>query len=106
MITEKQVNDYVQDVQKATDAYFARNFPSLKPDVISVGSKGKRYYKIVRNNVDHNGNKLAGGGVHCFIDVDGNIWKAASYKAPQKNGIRGHITNDKRPLLAGDFYVR
>ena len=95
MVTEKQIEDYVAEIQEATNKHFAKNYPSLKPDTYEI-RKGKRYYKIINS----------GGGVHCFVDMDGNIWKAASWKAPQKNGIRGHINDEKRPLRGYDFYVR
>ena len=42
-------------------------------------SRGQRYTKI-----------LCGDSVYCFIDANGNIYKAASWKAAAK-GIRGTL---------------
>jgi hypothetical protein len=43
---------------------------------------GKKFAKVVH----------AGQGVHTFIDLsNGDILKAATYKAPAPNGVRGNI---------------
>jgi hypothetical protein len=61
---------------------------------------GKKFAKI---NHESWGSK----SIHCFVEIaNGNIWKAATYKAPQKNGIRGNIDNPKKPLFSEDFYVK
>ena len=48
--------------------------------------EGSKYVKIV---------KISAGGsrsVHSFVEKkDGNIWKAASWKAPARNFIRGNV---------------
>lgn len=47
---------------------------------------GTKYVKIV---------SISGGGsrsVHCFVEKEnGNIWRAASWKAPARNHIRGNV---------------
>ena len=47
---------------------------------------GSKYVKIVT---------ISGGGsrsVHSFVEKsDGNIWRAASWKAPAKNFVRGNV---------------
>ena len=47
---------------------------------------GKKYVKVVT---------ISGGGsrsVHCFVEKEnGNIWRAASWKAPARNFIRGNV---------------
>jgi len=49
---------------------------------------GSKYVKIVT---------ISGGGsrsVHSFVEKsDGNIWRAASWKAPAKNFVRGNVYN-------------
>ena len=63
--------------------------------------KGPKFAKIVRSNEPDG----SCGSVHCFVEIEnGNIWKAASFKAPQKNGVRGNLYNEKKPLLSGQFY--
>mgnify|MGYP003344930545 FL=1 len=47
---------------------------------------GSKYVKIVT---------ISGGGsrsVHCFVEKEnGNIWRAASWKAPARNFVRGNV---------------
>ena len=49
---------------------------------------GSKYVKIVT---------ISGGGsrsVHSFVEKgDGNIWRAASWKAPARNFVRGNVYN-------------
>lgn len=45
---------------------------------------GQKYIKVIHEDGDHR-------SVHSFVDKDGNIWKAASWKAPAKNFTRGSI---------------
>lgn len=50
---------------------------------------GRKYAKIATGYA-----KSEGRGVYCFIDTsNGDIYKAASWKAPAK-GVRGSIFND------------
>jgi hypothetical protein len=52
--------------------------------------EGKKYVKIVT---------ISGGGsrsVYCFVEKEnGNIWRAASWKAPARNFIRGNVYDQK-----------
>ena len=47
---------------------------------------GSKYVKVVT---------ISGGGsrsVHCFVEkANGNIWRAASWKAPARNFVRGNV---------------
>lgn len=45
---------------------------------------GSKYLRVVTTSW---GSRSA----HTFIDVDGNIWKSASWKSPAKNFTRGNI---------------
>lgn len=47
---------------------------------------GRKYIKIV---VELSGSR----SVYCFFDYDGNIYKAASWKAPAKH-VRGSVFDD------------
>jgi hypothetical protein len=100
MITEQQVNEYIEAMEDAHKKYYEKSFPKL-PSPKFHAKWGKKFIKVI---------ELTDEGkyrcVHCFIDMDGNLWKAASWSKPQPNGIRGHITKEKRPMLLGDFYVR
>lgn len=60
---------------------------------------GNKYAKISRISY---GSK----SVHCFVEIaNGNILKAATWKAPQKNGVRGNLKDAKRPIFSSDYYV-
>ena len=52
--------------------------------------EGKKYVKIVT---------ISGGGsrsVYCFVEKEnGNIWRAASWKAPARNFVRGNVFDQK-----------
>lgn len=51
-------------------------------------SEGKKYLKVIMNDYDDRTGSYRSGGVHCFIDKNtGQVFKAASYKAPAK-GVR------------------
>ena len=66
---------------------------------------GKKYAKVVTAELNRNspltgsmtrlGKPFTAESVHTFIDMtNGDILKAASYKAPAKNGVRGNIFAD------------
>lgn len=75
---QARLAEYVKVVEKIV----WKNYESVdrKPKIeVEVG---RRYAKVSVN----------GNGVHTFIDTtNGNILKAATYAAPQKNGVRGNI---------------
>lgn len=54
---------------------------------------GSKYVKVVT---------ISGGGsrsVHSFIEKDnGNIWRAASWKSPARNFVRGNVYDQKTYL--------
>jgi hypothetical protein len=74
---------FVDSVQVMRDEYMGKNFPSLGRVLITV-ERGKRYAKLV---CDDGISRC----VHCFVDLtNGDILKAASWKAPAKH-TRGNI---------------
>jgi len=64
---------------------------------------GRKYTRVVRQErwLDSNGEPLWGANksVHAFIDENGDIYKAASWKAPAKNGARFNVVNDIQRLV-------
>ena len=46
---------------------------------------GSKYIRVV---VNHGSTSRS---VHSFVDMEGNIWKAAGWKAPAKNFVRGSV---------------
>jgi hypothetical protein len=91
----KTPEDYIQEIKIASDAEYAGHKYTLPAPTFSI-ERGKKYIRIVRTFLNSR-------SVHCFLDVDGNIYKAAGWKVPAK-GIRGNINNDKKPLLLHEFY--
>ncbi len=59
---------------------------------IEVGG-GRKYIRLVRNEYTNTGDKIS-SAAYCFVDTtNGNVLKAAGWKAPAK-GARGNIYND------------
>ena len=52
-----------------------------------ISNNGRKYQKIAQRMGSQS-------SVVCFIDAQGNIWKAASWKAPALNFIRGSIFDE------------
>lgn len=93
----KTPEDYLQEVKEASDADWTANKYTLPAPTfhLEVGSK---YIRVVRTT-------FGSRSVHCFLDKEGNIYKASSWKIPAK-GIRGNINNDKKPLRGWEYYNR
>lgn len=90
-VTQAQIDAFLAGVAKIHGDYMARNFSNLSPEQFSV-EVGGRYARIVRAGP-------AQRSVHCFIDLtNGNVLKAASWKAPEKKNPRGNL-NDARQGL-------
>ncbi len=80
-----RVDGFLAALQAKSDAHYEEHFAILpKPKFTAV--PGNRYVKIVKQN----GQTM----VHCFIDrTNGDILKAASWKAPAKHA-RGNVFAD------------
>lgn len=63
---------------------------------------GRRYIRIVKNATGFDRGRHT--TVYCFVDrTNGNILKAATWKAPAKNGVRANIFDDDHGIRACDF---
>jgi len=83
-VSPADLADFVASVQGVSDAYFAAKFPTLTVPVIS-SSKGRKFARIIR---DTGSQRM----VYCFVEMTtGDLYKAASWKAPAKNFARGNI---------------
>jgi len=91
----KTPEDYLLEIKEASDIDWKNNGFVLESPTFSI-KKGDKYIKIVRTTYGQ-------PSVHCFLDNEGNIYKAASWNKPAK-GIRGNINDDKKPLLGRDYY--
>lgn len=65
----------------------------VSPTMVDL-ERGRRYAKV--NSGNH---------VHTFIDMEtGDILKAASWRAPAKNGVRGNIFADDCGMSVVDWH--
>ena len=87
-----QLDKYVELVQqKANDYWKEMGYTFADPPHIDV-MWGKKYARIVK--IDNGGNGPQ-QSVHTFVNMEnGDILKSGSWKAPQKNGVRGNIFAD------------
>lgn len=85
---------YCALVTRLYAAYYESNGFTHEPAPIASYRVGQRYAKV-----------LAGKNVHTFIDMtNGDILKAATWKAPAKNGVRGNIFADDLGASAINHY--
>ena len=87
---QERLDLYVALVQKKVNRYFEiMEYTFAAPPAITV-DYGKKYARVVKND------QLNGGrSVHTFVNMlTGDILKSGSWKAPQKNGVRGNIFAD------------
>jgi hypothetical protein len=75
--------------KKSVEDHSKKEYPDEKRAFLreTLGwDKGPKFYKVWHTPIDGKGGKSA----YCFIDMEGNIYKAAGWNAPAK-GIRGTI---------------
>jgi hypothetical protein len=91
------IEKFVKTLQKRVNEHTKANYPSLTPDKIEV-EYGNKYARIVKGRSD------TSRSVHCFIEVaTGDIYKAATWKAPAKH-VRGNINTPDRGMSAVGVY--
>lgn len=107
------LDQYIAEMQEKHTAYDKVHYPNLHEMCDGQyrtvkASWGKRYVKILMCDYNTTAKRPEdSGAVHCFIDIaTGDILKAASWNLPQKNGKRGNLYEEKRPIFGKDFYVR
>lgn len=93
------IEKYVNEIREAQ----AKEWAEHKYDITKVPEfgieVGKKFAKITRTS-------WAQKSVHCFVEIaSGDIYKAATWKAPAKI-VRGNINSEKKPLLGYDFYLK
>lgn len=80
---EKWIKSATKHIEKITKESPPREFMQR-----TLGfTKGKKYYRVYIERADEKG---ADRSAYCFIDMEGNIYKADSWKRPAK-GIRGTV---------------
>ena len=68
-----------------------------------IYTEGNKYFRVIICRLDDSHKSS-----YCFIDLDGNIYKASSWKVPAK-GIRGNIKTKKTTNITsstGWLYIR
>lgn len=95
--TEKIVlDDFLKALNEALFKMDSTSYPSLTVDgpYRTITAKpGRKYIKLVSES---SGSK----SVFCFLDFDGNIYKAASWSAPAKH-VRGSLFDDNYSIGKG-----
>lgn len=98
MITNEQLDEFLPHAQAAVAASYDQFSPQPRNSdgpFLSI-EKGRRYARIVANDSHQNGTSRSVWG---FVDMtNGDLLKAAGWKAPAKNFARGNILNADRGL--------
>lgn len=91
------IEAYVNEIREAQkNDWAAHNYDMSKVPEFGI-EVGKKFARITRTS-------FRSKSVHCFVEISsGDIYKAATYKAPAK-GVRGNINSEKKPLLGYDYY--
>lgn len=84
---EAQIEAWIEQADKSVYEKSKKAYPTCELNHSRLTfSKGRKYYKVVITSNNGQGQ----GSVYCFIDKEGNIYKAATWAKPAK-GIRGTI---------------
>jgi hypothetical protein len=85
---ENALERFVEGVQATVAAHYAKVFPRLEPPEFSVDPGAKKYARVVQNDGTQR-------SVFCFVDlINGDILKAAGWKAPAKHARGSVLTPD------------
>ena len=77
---EERFAGYVEKLEENLAAYYEGKYTHVATPEVKV-ENGRKYARVI-----------VGDSVHTFVNkTTGEILKAASYKAPAKNGVRGSI---------------
>lgn len=95
-----RLQSHVAGAQGIVNDYFAKNFSSLTPPVLSIENpNAPKYLRVVRRDRDPSGQVIEhSGSVHSFINREtGDVLKADGWKTPAK-GVRGNIHDEHNGL--------
>ena len=97
-----QMVEYLNILEENTRKHFTKHYPSLDLPQYEV-EPGRKYNKVVKVDTQRM--------VHSFVDNEGNVYKAASWRAPAK-GVRFNLNTDLDVLreiadpFGGYLYLR
>ena len=95
---EFHLDGFLKDCQQMLEEHYSTKFPTLSVPEVDAKEGGK-YYKVFKIESGY-----GGPYVWFFVDKEeGNIWKAASWKAPAKNFPRGNILTDNAKDVIGVY---
>ena len=94
---QEQIDNWLNALNEKSNLHYPVEGRQIK----YVLETGRKYIKVVREEYWDNNIGRVSKSVHAFIDsVTGDIYKAASWKAPAKNGARFNVVNDNAALIA------
>ena len=105
---QTKLDEYVKLVQQLNDEHWKECNFSYAQSPLIITEEGTRYIKVMKQDRALDG-KLSRKSIHTFIDkTNGDILKAATYKAPAKNGVRGNISSNPEKVINhfGAIYLR
>ena len=102
IIMQQQINEWLKVLTEKSNSV---HLPHR--DIKYVLEPGRKYTKVVKeesrnlmNGFTQTDELFTSRSVHAFIDnVNGDIYKAAGWKTPAKNGARFNVVNDIEVLL-------
>ena len=103
-----RLEQYKKVVQDMNDKNWKDSGLTYAQSPLIILEEGTRYIKVTKQDRSLEG-RLGNKSVHTFIDkTNGDILKAATYKAPAKNGVRGNIFKDFETVIDhfGAKYLR
>ena len=87
---KEEIEEFASRVQDLINKHYDEQFPNLTAPTILV-KFGRKYAKVIKDGNSGNGGQRS---VYGFVDAHtGDIYKAATWKAPAKH-IRGSIFAD------------
>lgn len=95
--TIENIVAFAARVQERVNAYYAERYSRLEPPTISVEPNGRKYKKL---SAKYDSGTRQQTMVVCFVNIEnGDVLKAASWKAPAKHA-RGNIFDDSQGMDA------
>lgn len=79
----KRLEEYVNRLDELCVAFYEGRYDHIEAPELRI-ELGRKYAKVFK-----------GDSIHTFVNLtNGDILKAASYKAPAPNGVRGNIFDE------------
>lgn len=101
MTRNEQILQWIETARAAIETSSLKEFPDCEPNHMTLTMmRGKKYIRLVVSNL-----KNEHRSAYAFLDTEGNIYKAAGWKAPAK-GIRGTIDSvDPSKLTSSTYWL-